>query len=176
MLLLSVPVWSSDGTINITGSVTAGTCVVTGSGTGSNKSISVSLPPVQTSALTSSGEVAARTPFTINITGCGSGVTKATTYFEPGATVDVATGNLLLQGASSATLVEIQLLNGSGSSSGGAAFSPIVLGAGQASQNSGTYTLASGSATLHYYAQYYATGASTAGTANSSVQFTMLYQ
>lgn len=176
LLLGASPLIASDGTINITGSVTAGTCVVSGSGTGSAKSIAVALPAVQTSALTASGEVAARTSFSISISDCGSGVTKATTYFEPGGTVNPTTGNLRLQGSSSATLVEIQLLNGSGSSSGGAAFSPIVLGATQAGQNSATYAVSSGAATLNYYAQYYATGAATAGTANSSVQFTMLYQ
>ena len=33
-----------------------------------------------------------------------------------------------------------------------------------------------GSADLRYYAQYVATGAATAGSANSSVTFTLIYQ
>jgi major type 1 subunit fimbrin (pilin) len=165
---------AADGTINITGTVTSGTCKVT-SGTGTPPTITVALPSVQASALTASGQVAARTAFNIAVTGCGSGVTKATTYFEPGPTVDTATGNLLnATGTGAATNVEVQLLNGNGGTQ--TAFSPVVLGAAQASENSSTYTLASGAATLNYYAQYYATGAATAGTVNSSVQFTMIYQ
>ncbi|HCW5003725.1 TPA: type 1 fimbrial protein, partial [Acinetobacter baumannii] len=33
-----------------------------------------------------------------------------------------------------------------------------------------------GSADLNYYAEYYATGASTAGKVNTSVQYTIIYQ
>jgi len=35
---------------------------------------------------------------------------------------------------------------------------------------------AAGSADLNYYAEYYATGASTAGKVNTSVQYTIIYQ
>ncbi len=55
-------------------------------------------------------------------------------------------------------------------------FSPIKAGFADASQNSKVVTIASGSATLPYYAQYVATGAATAGAANSSVMYTIAYQ
>jgi len=157
-----------DGTINITGTVTAGTCLVNG---GSPATVAVALPSVQTSAMTTTGAVAGRTPFSLAITGCAAGITGATTYFEPGPTIDTTNGNLLGGGSSN---VEVQLLNGAGNSA--AAFSPILLGNPQASQNSGQVTIASGGATLNYYAQYFAkTAAVTAGSVSTSVQFTMIY-
>ncbi|HWX66700.1 MAG TPA: fimbrial protein [Rhodanobacter sp.] len=162
---------AADGTININGTVTAGTCKVNG---GSPATVTVTLPSVQTSALSTISSVAARTPFTLAITGCAAGITGATTYFEPGVGIDTVTGNLINTGT--AANVEVQLLNGAGSTA--AVFSPIVLGAGTvAAQNSGQATVAAGSATLNYYAQYFAkTAAVGAGTVVSSAQFTMIYQ
>lgn len=158
-----------DGTITINGTIVSNTCKV---GTGSPNNFTVTLPTVSTSAFTAAGNVAGATAFSIAVTGCTSS-TKVTTYFEPGTTVDIATGNLINSGT--ATNVEAQLLNGAGGSL--AAFSAIKLGAAAASQNSSQYTLTSGAATLNYYAQYYATGAAVgAGTYASTVNYTMTYQ
>jgi len=156
-----------DGTINITGMVSASTCKINGAV--SPVAVAVALPTVSTAALAAAGNVAGRTPFTIALTGCTVALTKAQTYFEPGPTVDTATNNLLLQGgAGVAANVELQLLN--------ADFTQILLGNAATSQNSLQANLVSGAANLNYYAQYVATGVSGAGTANSSVTFTMVYQ
>lgn len=166
---------AADGTINITGLLTAGTCKITG---GSPYTQAVVLPTIQATSLTGVGTVAGATAFSFAIAGCaitGTGApTKATTYFEPGANIDSVTHNLLSTGG--ATGVEVQLLNGPGSTA--AASSAILLGNPTATQNSGTVTIsATGTATMNYYAQYYASSAApTAGTVISAATFTMVYQ
>ncbi|MNV81153.1 hypothetical protein D3C71_1748000 [compost metagenome] len=52
----------------------------------------------------------------------------------------------------------------------------MLLGNPLALQNSQQVAVDTGGAALRYYAQYFATGAATAGAANSSVTFTMIYQ
>lgn len=155
-----------DGTIQITGKVTASTCNLNGAT--SPVTINVALPTVSTAALPSAGSVAGRTPFSIALTNCSASMTKAQTYFEPGPTINSATNNLILQGAGVAANVELQLLN--------ADASKIVLGNPLATQNSQIGNVTAGTGTLSYFAQYVATGASGAGSANSSVTFTMIYQ
>ncbi|MBC3931668.1 fimbrial protein [Undibacterium curvum] len=155
-----------DGTINITGKVTASTCNLNGAT--APVTINVALPTVSTAALATAGSVAGRTPFTIALTNCSASMTKAQTYFEPGPTINAASNNLILQGAGVAANVELQLLN--------ADASKILLGNPLATQNSQIGNVTSGSGTLNYFAQYIATGASGAGSANSSVTFTMIYQ
>lgn len=165
-----------DGTITVTGTIVSNTCKV---GSGSPNNFTVTLPTISTSALTGSGAVAGSTAFSIAVSGCGTTGTpsKVTAYFEPGSTIDTSNGNLTNQAASGgSTGVEVRLLNGSGSTAN--AFSPIVLGAASASQNSGSFTISSsGTATMNYYAEYYQSLASVgAGSFTSSVQYTMLYQ
>ena len=152
-----------DGTITITGTVNSSTCKING-GNGP-ATIDVALPTVSTTSLNAAGAVAGRTPFSIALTGCGS-LTKATTFFEPGPTV-LSDGHLK-NASGNATGVEVELLNND--------FSSINLAGAPGSQNSQQATLASGAATLNYYAQYYATAAAGAGSVSTSVQFTMLYQ
>jgi major type 1 subunit fimbrin (pilin) len=164
-----------DGTVSITGTITAGTCVV---GTGSPYTDAVVLPTVQTTALTGAvGTIAGSTPFSIGVTGCAvtAGHTL-TTYFEP-ANANVDTTTHSLKNTGTATGVEVELLNGAGAASGGAALSQILLGNPAATQNSGSYTVsASGGATLNYYAQYYASAATVAaGSVSTSETFTMIY-
>jgi major type 1 subunit fimbrin (pilin) len=133
----------------------------------------VFLPSVSTSALPS-GQTAGTTAFSIALSGCSSGVTTAAAYFEPGATIDSATGNLKNSSGTAAN-VEVQLLNGAGSSSA-SAFSVINLGNPAATQNSGQYPVSGGAATMNYYAQYIATGAAAgAGSVKTSVTFTLNY-
>jgi major type 1 subunit fimbrin (pilin) len=139
----------------------------------SSQNIAVTLQPVTAQTLSTAGSVAGRTPFSISITGCPASVSKVTTYFNSGATIDAATGNLLNGG--SATNVEVQLLNGAGGSA--TALSAINLTGVQASaQNSSQYAVAGGAATLNYYAQYIASGgAAAAGSVKTSVMFTIAY-
>lgn len=158
--------YAADGTITFTGQITSQTCTISGNGAGKN--FTVALPTVSTSALATAGTTAGRTPFNIALSNCTPNSGNVSTYFEPGATVDTTTGQLL-NAAGTATNVEIGLLNSDSS--------VITLGAAQASQNSKAVALASGAATLKYFAQYVATtGAATAGTVNTTTLYSIVYQ
>ena len=138
-----------------------------------SQNIAVTLQPVTTQTLATAGSVAGRTPFSISITGCPTSVTKVATYFNSGATIDAASGNLLNSGT--AKNVEVQLLNGSGGNM--ASLSAIDLtGTNASDQNSSQYSVAGTAATMNYFAQYIASGGTvTAGTVNTSVTFTIAY-
>jgi major type 1 subunit fimbrin (pilin) len=159
---------AADGTITFNGSVTAQTCTINGNGTGA-KDFTVTLPAVSTSALPADGATAGRTPFTIALTNCTPASGNVHTFFEPGSTTDATTGRLKVN-AGGANNVQIGLLNSD--------FTDIKAGFADASQNSKSTPISgSGAATLPYYAQYVATGgAATAGAANSSVMYTLVYQ
>ncbi|HDR9589023.1 TPA: type 1 fimbrial protein [Burkholderia stabilis] len=154
-----------DGTITVTGSISAQTCTVNGNGTGS-KDFTVALPSVSASALATAGQTAGQTPFSITLTKC-SAPGSVHTFFEPGATTDLTTGNLIVA-AGGATNVQIGLAN--------ADLSAIKAGAADASQNSKAVSIVNNGATLQYYARYVATGAATSGAANSSVMYSLVYQ
>ena len=123
---------AADGTITFTGQITSQTCTISGNGGGKN--FTVTLPTVSTSALATAGTTAGRTPFNIALSNCTPNSGNVSTYFEPGATVDTTTGQLI-NASGTATNVEIGLLNGDSS--------VITLGAAQASQNSKAVALAS---------------------------------
>lgn len=160
---------AADGTITFNGSIAAQTCTINGNGSGSNN-FNVPLPNVSTSALATAGQAAGSTPFNISLTACTPASGNVHTYFEPGPTVNTATGNLIVA-PGGATNVEIRLLNKD------ANLSPVKLGAADASQNSKSVAIsAAGTAMLEYYAEYYATGAATAGAATSSVMYSLVYQ
>lgn len=167
-LLMVKSAFAIDGTINFSGEITANTCNVkidnslNGSGT-------VTLPTVSTSAFTGVNSVAGMTAFNISLSGCS--ITKDTTvsaYFEPGAYTN-NTGRLSQSHVSGATGVEIQLLN---SSQG-----VMNLFAAQGSQNDvGTsMNIGATSAVLTYYAQYFSTGAVSAGPVTSQVSYSVVY-
>lgn len=153
--------FAADGTITINGEVTDNTCVVT---TPQGKDLTVTLPTVSKLSLASPGATAGRTPFTLGLTGCQAG--NVGTYFEPGATVDFATG--LLNNAGSATNVKVQLLGDNNEAI-------KVLAGPQANSQFVTVANADGSADLNYYAEYYATGAATSGNVTTSVKYTIIY-
>lgn len=165
--------FAADGTITFSGNVIAQTCTINGSGnhndTGANN-FTVTLPTVSTSALATAGQTAGRTPFNIALTACTQKSGNVHAYFEPGPTVDTATGNLVLTGRpGDATNVEIGLLNND--------LSAVKVGAADVSQNSKSVPISSaGAATLSFFAQYVATGVATAGAAESSVMYTLVYQ
>ena len=167
MLALSGSAHAVDGTIHIEGSVIAPTCVLTNGP--SPVDIRVRLPAVAVSALSAAGETAGRTPFIIRVADCDASTTQVQTFFEPGPTINTSSNNLTLDGATGAAgNVELQLLN--------ADYSQVLLGNPLGLQNSQQVAVDTGGAALRYYAQYVATGAATAGSANSSVTFTMIYQ
>ncbi|MCG9493364.1 type 1 fimbrial protein [Acinetobacter pittii] len=157
---------AADGTITINGLVTDKTCDIT---TPAGKDFTVTLPTVSKQTLAAAGDVAGRTPFQINLANCSEG--KVAAYFEPGSTVDFNTGRLNnTQG--DAGNVQVQLLGDNNN------FIPVLAaGANGAQANSQWVDVADGAtADLNYYAEYYATGASTAGTVGTSVQYTIIYQ
>ncbi|OHX14191.1 fimbrial protein [Chromobacterium sphagni] len=157
---LPIAAYASDGTINISGTISANTCQINGNAAGSPTVLSVVLPQVSKTALATAGQTAAPTPFTLNLTNCTG--STAQTLFELGTTVDQTTGNLINQG--SAGNVEVGLLNNN--------FQPINVGP---NTNSQTVSITTGTASLRYYAQYVATGVAIAGSVATSVQFSLLY-
>ncbi len=159
-----------DGTITINGQITDTTCTISVDG-GSNDA-TVTLPTVSSTTLGAAGATAGATPFTISLSNCsGTSLNTASTYFEPGAYVDSTTGRLNIDSAAAdaATNVQVQLLN--------ADRDAIVAGASVANgQNDIPVDISSGNGTLNYFAQYYATGASTAGSVTTQVDYTMVYE
>lgn len=159
--------YAADGTITINGLVTDKTCDIT---TPQGKDFTVTLPTVSRQTLALAGDVAGRTPFTINLANCSEG--KVATYFEPGATVDFGTGRLNNQDATGATNVQVQLLGSNNQ------FLPVLAAGATGAQTNSQWVdvVEGGQADLNYYAEYYATNASTAGKVTSSVQYTIIYQ
>ncbi len=153
---------ASDGTITINGQVNAATCTVAVTGTTGS---TVTLPTVATTVLGASGNTAGQTAFSIGLTGCSAGVTKAATYFEAGPNVNAA-GRLNNSGV--ATNVNVQLVNSDGTT-------PIVIGTAAPTTGVGSFAVAGGIATLNYFARYYATGVAGAGGVATSVTFSMVY-
>lgn len=159
-----------DGTITFMGKVVAQTCSVT---TGTNGNLTVTLPTVPAQSLANAAATTGLTPFSINLTGCATGVNGATqvkAFFEPGADTDFDTNNLKNNQVGGASNVQIQLLNSDGAST-------ILLGKDAAGQDVQAETIgAGGDATLRYMAQYYATGAATAGDVRATVNYTIAYE
>ncbi|WP_321872697.1 fimbrial protein [Burkholderia ubonensis] len=159
---------ASDGTITFNGSVVATTCKINGG----NGDVTVNLPKVGANTLAAAGATAGRTPFTLALTGCTPGEgnpAKVGVVFESGANVDQTTGRLNLDaGTGAATNLQINVLN--------AQQQPIKVGF-PGDQNSQVVAIGTdGSATLNYFAEYYATGTAKAGAANSKVQYSLTYQ
>ncbi|WP_027014977.1 fimbrial protein [Comamonas composti] len=157
---------AAGGMISFAGSVTGQTCTINGNGSGS-KDFTVSLPTVLTTQLAAAGNTAGQMPFSIDLTDCMPSAGKVHAFFEPGPTVSLASGRLMVSGG--AGNVEIGLLNSDRS--------VIRIGAQEAAQNAKPVAIdAKGRANLPFYAQYVATGRATSGTANSSVLYTLVYQ
>lgn len=167
------PAMAADGELAFNGKVLSTTCSIgAGGGATGSKNLTVKLPSVSTSTLAAAGNVAGRTPFSIVLSGCTGDSTKVSTVFEPGDTIDAASGRLNLVSAGAddtvAKNVQINLLNDKQK--------PIVAGAAAGQQNSQQVTLTNGGATLNYFAEYYATDKAVAGSANTRVQYSLDYQ
>ncbi len=158
--------FAADGTVTFNGRITAQTCTIGGNGGANN--FTVTLPTVSTNSLRTAGAVTGRTPFNITLSSCTPNSGNAMVYFEPGATVDIATGRLVNSNRTGARNVQVGLKN--------ADYSDIRLGAAHASQNSRPVTLNNGGATLNYFAEYVATGATTAGDLTTSTLYSIVYQ
>lgn len=162
---------ASDGTISINGSVLAATCKING-GTGGSSNATAELPKVTINNLGSAGTTTGRTPFKLELTGCSTDTgspTKVGVLFEPGTTVDSTTGRLHLNAGTSqqpaAKNVQIQLSDSN----------QRVINVGTSPAQMVTIGN-DGTATLTNYAEYYATGVATAGAANTSITYSLVYQ
>ncbi|MEM6052580.1 fimbrial protein [Erwinia sp. P7711] len=153
---------ASDGTISFTGNIDSQTCTV--SINGGSSSATVTLPKVSSSVLQNAGQTAGSTRFTIELNDCSTETGGVYAYFEQGANVNA---NGRLNNTGTATNVELQLLDGANN----------VLNAGSTDQTTSpaTATLAAGTATLNYAAQYYATAKASSGTVASSVTYSINY-
>ncbi|OZI77689.1 fimbrial protein [Bordetella genomosp. 12] len=169
LLGLSSMAHAADGTITINGVVEDTTCSINGGTAGSSYSKTITLPSVNASSLTSPGQTAGTSqPADLHfaLSGCTSGV-KAIASFENGSKVNQDSGNLINSGT--AENVEVQLLNGN--------MAPInITTNSNNTMDSNGAAITGGVADLKYFARYYATGQATAGTVNTSVNFTMQYQ
>ncbi|NPT53360.1 fimbrial protein [Paraburkholderia elongata] len=169
--LASFGAHAADGTITITGSIADSTCSINGVASGTQANLTVPLQPVSSGSLSAAGATAGtsnQSDMQLKLTGCSGTATKAIARFENGSTVDQTSGNLLNSNGT-ATNVQVRLLN--------AQMAPINI-VTSANNVSGTNsaTITGGAATVGYFAQYYATGKATAGTVNTTVQYSMQYQ
>ncbi|MGH8161915.1 MAG: fimbrial protein [Gammaproteobacteria bacterium] len=161
---------AADGTITITGKIITQTCDVT-TGSGGNFAVTLPLVTATGKTLQSSGDTAGQTKFAIDLTNCPTAPTgvQVASFFS-GSNIDTTDGNLDNTASAGATNVQVQLLNENDSS-------VIDLrGASASAQNSHYTSITGGSATLSYYAQYYATGTAGAGNVTTAVDYTLVYQ
>ncbi|WPU21968.1 fimbrial protein [Cedecea neteri] len=162
---------ASTGTITFNGSITDATCDVSVDGTGADAT--VQLPVVAASELASAGQTTGRTNFTLGLSNCNLGEgdsASVAAFFQPGTTVDSATGRLIQTDAAGAENVSLQLRDGTNDS---------VIFAGDSSQMTTAAfknVEAGKDIKLPYSAEYYAEGKATAGAVASSVVYNLQYK
>lgn len=173
LALSSAAAMASDGSVNISGELTASTCTVS-SNTGSNI-INLILPKLSTTTLKTLGDVGGTSKFTIMLTNCTVGATVKP-YFEnsPNVATDGNLKNTYSGTGTAATNVEVRLLNGKGT--------PIDLNQPFTTQDTGTngtagftITTTNTGANFDYFAQYYALAQTTAGMVQSSITYSIQY-
>ncbi|BBP98294.1 ferrous iron transporter B [Burkholderia sp. SFA1] len=171
MILASGSAFASDGTVTFNGALTAQTCTINGNGS-SSKDFTVTLPTVSTGAFSAGQPRAGATSYNIALTNCApvSATSKAAVFYEAGATVDPTDGRLMVA-SGGAQNVKLELSNANDATG-----EYIKAGYSRDLQNSKPADISSGSATLFYRVQYFATSAPTAGAANSSVTYVIDYQ
>lgn len=159
---------ASTGTITFNGELTANTCDVVVDGQAADAT--VVLPTVGTNQLTAATQTAGRTGFNMALNNCAGTLSTASAFFEAGASVDLTTGHLNNM-TGTATNVSLQLRDGSSASQ-------AVINVGNQDQTLNTtyVDVSTGSATLPYAVEYYANGATTAGTVISSVVYSIMYK
>lgn len=159
---------ASDGRINFVGELTAQTCTITVNGQVSPAPATVTLPTVSAARLSAAGQVAGQTAFNVSLSNCDPTEGSVAAFFEAGASVDPLSGNLRNTGT--AEEVQLQLVDGMNGN-------PIRVGdTAQRTSTSSIPLQTDGSALLPYAVQYYATGATTAGTVLSFVTYSINYQ
>lgn len=158
--MLPTGVFAADGTINFIGTITDTACTVTNTPT---NPLTVTLGTVSKKAFTGAGSTAAPTKFSIELTDCPVTVTSATVKFDGTSANNDNTALKLTQDTGVATGVGIQLSDATG------AIVPLYTA-------SSPYPLAEGTNNLDFIARYLALSDTvTAGPANSTSQFTIVY-
>ncbi|WP_396616064.1 fimbrial protein [Lysobacter soli] len=165
---------AADGKITFTGTISDVTCTIKGGDNtdGGTSNFTVKLPTVSTTALASSGQSAGDTPFSVVVggsgqTGCTNGKIAKMWFESSTPTIDAARGGRLKNtAAGGATNVLVGLLN-----KAGATIDLSTNAGGEGSKEQ----IADNTATLKYTAQYYATGAATAGDVNTYVNYSVVY-
>ena len=155
----------ADNTIKFQGEVAAQTCEVNINGNPSSPM--VLLPTVPASSLAISGDTAGMTNFTVNLTGCTapSSATDIKTVFVG----NNLTGDGRLGNTGSATNVSLELVDP------GTPATALDL-TGQTGAPGLKLAVDATSASYDFAVQYYAEGASTAGSVLGSVQYAVSYQ
>jgi major type 1 subunit fimbrin (pilin) len=163
--------FAADGKITFNGLVEDATCSITG-GPGTNggaQDFTVTLDSVSKTALDAAGKRAGDKAFSVQVgaagqTGCTNGKIVSLSFEPAQSPVDAATGRLL-NDAGTAQFVQIGLLN--------AAKQDINLNDGS---NNPTATIVGNTATMDYFAQYYAAAAGvTSGTVDTFVMYSVGY-
>jgi len=158
--LSAASVFADDGKINFVGAITDDACTVVND---MSNPLTVTLGTVSSKAFTGAGSTAAPTKFTIALKDCPSTVTSAKVKFDGTADSNVNTILALTQETGVATNVGIQLMDKQ--------YMVVPLYTA-----SSAYPLATGDNNLDFVARYYATAAAvTAGPANSTSNFTIIY-
>jgi major type 1 subunit fimbrin (pilin) len=160
---------ASDGTITFNGALVSSTCTVVLNG-GASGTGTVTLPTVATTTLANTGDTAGATHFTLDISACTAVTDKTTVnaFFESGAGVDPATGDLINLTVGGAGNVVVQLFPENNLTT---QIKPGVTNQAKATD----INLIAGSGTLNYVAQYYALDETTAGAYSSNVTYSLVY-
>lgn len=158
--VFAVSAFADDGKINFVGAITDTACTVVN--TVANP-LTVTMGTVSTKAFTGAGSTAAPSRFTLELTDCPAEAKTAAVKFD--GTPD-ATANSVL-----ALTEETGVAKGVGIQIYDKDNNPVPLHTA-----SGSYALKVGANSLDFVARYYATAASvTAGPANSTSNFTIIY-
>lgn len=188
------------GTITFTGTVSSQTCNVlstppvttpppgtdpgAANGTGTAASFTVTLPTVLTSQLATSTTTYGATPFALYLTGCTAGAKVGAQFYNTTDT-DTTTGTVKNVASSGAANVDVQILSttgavgtsATGATSGGTAVTiATAQPTGNANVTDQTTVGSTGDVVMNYYAQYYATGAATAGAVSANASYVINYQ
>ncbi|WP_248749744.1 fimbrial protein [Pseudomonas sp. MWU15-20650] len=168
----ALPVFAADGTITLTGEITGTTCSISGgsgSTPGASPNFSVALNKVQASALNAPGQTAGSKPFFIHVSTCPKDTVVAVLYESSSPAINPATGNLMNQAPAKpkpASLVEVQIVDGTTNR-------PMDL---RLAMNSSSATVPeSGTVSLPFAAQYFATGKATPGPVSTQVLYSVTF-
>lgn len=177
--MMNVAHSASNGTLTFSGKLTDQTCSVVLNG-GSSASGTVTLPTVQINLLTSFGNTAGKTLFTLDLSGCKASTTAfgITAYFPMNSYISSVTNTLFNQetGTTAAKNVNLELLQIDGATETKVPLGKPITDTGY------KYTsvaVNATSATMNYAVQYkntYTSAASTAGLVKGIAIYELAYQ